>query len=377
MTSSPHSLALPADRASTLELFFDLVFVFTITQLTTKLAGDPTPLGFGRIVIMLGIIWWMYSGYVWLTNSVRMVNTVRRVLLLTGMTGFLVVALAIPEAYGSTGLAFGLGYFVVNAVHSGLFLTSQPGAWKFMRWLAPENLFTAGLVLVGGWLHLPWLWVAAFALQAITPYLHSTGHYNVQAGHFVERHGLVLIIALGESVVAIGVGAFGLPVTWQLVAAAALGLTLAYHLWWCYFARDDEHAAEALAAIADPGRRSRSALHAFGYAYVPMLLGVIAMAAGVKKAMGHATAHSGFRAAVVLAGGVALFLIGEAYFRHVLKIGAVGWRALGGVVAMATVPLGVQLNPLVQLVALIAVFVAVFVTEEVLRTGRTARQWRH
>ncbi|WP_412541641.1 low temperature requirement protein A [Longispora sp. K20-0274] len=376
MTSSPRSLALPTDRASTLELFFDLVFVFTITQLTSKLVGELSPLGFGRIVLLLGITWWMYSGYVWVTNSVRTVDTPRRFLLLTGMTGFLVMALAIPEAYGRSGLVFGLAYFVINAIHTGLFMVGAPGSWRYIRWLAPLNLTSATMVLVGGALHLPWLWVAAFGMQAVTPYLHNVGDYHVQAGHFVERHGLVLIIALGESVVAIGVGAVGLELTPQVIGAAALGLTLTYHLWWCYFARDDEHAAEALAEIEDLGRRSRTALNAFGYAYVPMLLGVIAMAAGVKKAMGHAIEHFDFRPALVLAGGVALYLIGESLFRWVLRIGTVRWRLLGAAVAVATIPLGVRLNPLVQLVALIAVFVAVFVTEEVLRTRHTEQRWR-
>ncbi|MGY0234630.1 low temperature requirement protein A [Longispora urticae] len=373
--TSPYHLEPPADRVSNLELFFDLVFVFTITQLTTRLAADLTWLGFGRVTLLLFMIWWMYSGYAWVTNSVRVHSMPRRVLLMTAMTAFLVLALALPESYADTGLYFGLAYFVINAVHSGLlFLGGGRNVARTMAWIGPLNLASATLVLVGGWLHLPWLWVAAAALQFCTPYLHPVSGFDVRAGHFAERHSLVLIIALGESVVAIGVGAASNEdLTWAAVGAAALALTLAYHLWWAYFAGDENRAEHALEAIADPARRARLALNAFGYAYLPMLLGIVAMSAGVKKALAHPTEHSHLDAALVLAGGVALFLVGEALFRGVLRIGLPVWRLVGAAAAMATVPVGTALNPLAQLLALIVVFVAVFVTEEVVRRGSTAQ----
>src|SRR5690349_16880067 len=122
-----------AYRVSTLELFFDLVFVFTITQLTSTLAADTSPLGFARVVVMLSVILWIYLGYLWLTNTVPPNTTARRLLLMAGMGGFLVIALAIPNAFGAAGVAFGLGYLIVNLVHSGLYIAAGgPGSAKAM-----------------------------------------------------------------------------------------------------------------------------------------------------------------------------------------------------------------------------------------------------
>jgi low temperature requirement protein LtrA len=153
--------AEPAVRVSTLELFFDLVFVFTLTQLTGLLADDLSGRGAIQIALMLGIIMWMYDGFAWLTNAVVPNNRLRRTLMLVGMGGFLAIALAIPDAFGDAGWVFGLGYFVVNAVHSGLFvIAGGPGAAQAMRRLAPLNLTSAALVLVGGFLPGNWRYAA-------------------------------------------------------------------------------------------------------------------------------------------------------------------------------------------------------------------------
>jgi low temperature requirement protein LtrA len=180
----------PAVRVSTLELFFDLVFVSTVTALTAVLAADLGPLGWARVGLLLGIILWMYGGYAWLTNAVAPTSRFRRTLFLTGMGGFLAMALAIPEAFGAAGWVFGAGYFVVNVVHSGLFLyAGGPGAAQAVRTLAPLNLVSAGLVLAGGIVPGPWryaLWSLAFAFQIITPYLHPISGYSISAAHFVE-----------------------------------------------------------------------------------------------------------------------------------------------------------------------------------------------
>jgi len=361
----------PAVRVSTLELFFDLVFVFTITQLTGLLAGDLTPAGLGRVMLMLGVIWWMYGGYAWLTNAVAPTNTLRRGLLITGMAGFLAVALGIPDGYGPAGWAFGVGYFVVNAVHSGLFrLAGGPGAAAAMRWLGPLNLLSATLVLAGGFAPGGWrygAWAAALAVQIASPYLHPIGGFTISATHFVERHGLVVIVALGESVVAIGAGVGARP-TWRLVAVAVLGLVLAYYLWWAYFGGDDERAERALAGIADPHRRARAALSAYGYAHYPILLGIVVLAAGVKKAIGHAFDHLLPAQALAVGGGVILFLGGDLAFRAVLRIPG-PWYRIGCIVAAAvTVPLGL-LYATVQLAVLTAV-IAVLLAIEGLRRRR-------
>jgi low temperature requirement protein LtrA len=360
-----HQRTEPAVRVSTLELFFDLVFVFTVTQLTTVLAVDLKLRAVVQVVLMLGIILWMYGGYAWLTNAVAPTSRLRRTLMLVGMGGFLAIALAIPDAFGAAGWVFGVAYFVVNAVHSGLFIAAGgPGAARAMSQLAPMNLTSAGLVLVGGFLPGPWrygAWSAAFALQFASPYLHPIGGFNISPAHFVERHGLVVIIALGESIVAIGVGAVGLPVDMRLIPVAVLGLTLAYLMWWVYFGGDEERAEHALAAV-DPSQRAMVAMRAYGYAHYVLLLGIVVFAAGVKKAIGHAADHLTLREALVLAGGLALYLLGDASFRRVLAIGRMRYRAFGAVLALATVPLGLVLAA-GQMAALVVLLMAMLYLE--------------
>lgn len=349
----------PAVRVSTLELFFDLVFVFTVTQLTARFAANISIPELLRIGLLLGIIWWMYAGYAWLTNAVAPTNSWRRGLLVTGMAGFLTIALAVPGAFAGSGWAYGVGYFVVNLVHSGLFMVSGgPGAARAMRRLASLNLTSATLVLVGGFLPEPGrygVWTAAFALQIASPYLHSIEGFSVSPAHFVERHGLVVIVALGESVVAIGLGV-GSHLTGELLLVAVLGLVLAYYLWWAYFGGDDVRAEHALAAIDDALRRARAALAAYGYAHYFLLLGIVIVAAALKKTIGHPFEALHWPAAVALGGGVALFLAGDLAFRRILAIGRPWYRLVGLAVAVVTVPLG-----LVSAVAQLGVMTAVIV----------------
>ena len=364
-------------RVSTLELFFDLVFVFTVTQLTGFVAVDLSWPGLARMLVMLGVIWWMYGGYAWLTNAVAPNSSLRRGLLLTGMAGFLAVSLAIPDAFGAYGWAFGVGYFVVNAVHSGLFLASGgPGALRAMRTLGLFNLASAGLVLAGGFAPGHWrfgLWLAALALQIASPYLNRIGGFTISAGHFVERHGLVVIVALGESVVAIGVGVSGEQLTPGLLGVAVLGLVLAYYLWYAYFGGDDESAEHALAGIVDPRARARAAIRGYGYAHYVLLAGIVLFAAGVKKALGHAFGHVSVGQALAVGGGVALFLAGDLWFRRVLRLGRPWYRLACLFAALASVPLGL-VAAAAQLLAIVAVLV-VLLSIEGIRLLRTTGRW--
>jgi low temperature requirement protein LtrA len=364
-------------RVSTLELFFDLVFVFTVTQLTDVLVHHLDGVGVGRIVLVLVVIWWMYGGYAWLTNAVAPSSTTRRTLLLTGMAGFLVIALSIPDAFGDSGWLFGVGYMVVNCVHSALFLTSGgPGAARMMRSLGPLNLTSAALVLVGGFVPGPWryaVWGAAAALQIATPYLYRTGGHSIAAGHFVERHGLVIIVVLGESIVAIGLGFAGLKIDVGGITVAVLGLCVAYYLWWAYFSGDDERSRRALDAVADPVRRASVALQGWGYAHYPMILGVVVLAAGVKKAVGHAFEPLDWGPATALAAGTALFLLGHAWFLRVLTIPGVPHRLAAAVGVLATIPLG-RVQAAVQLGVILVVVAAAMIIEDlpgVRRSGST------
>ena len=357
----PPGQAEQVERVSTLELFFDLVFVFTITQLTAVLSDDPTPRGLLRVVLMLGVIFWMYGGYAWMTNAVATDRAARRLLLLGGMAGFLVLALAIPRAFSEGDLAFGIAYLVIVGIHTGLYSrTGVPHTVRALVRLAPFNLVSALLVLAavmveGTAAYL--VWAAAFALEWFTPRLASTGGFRIAPAHFVERHGLVVIVALGESIVAIGIGAAGLPVDLALATVAVLALLVAACLWWAYFGGDDTRAEHALAAVPDD-RRGWVAVQAFGYWHLPMLLGIIVLAAGLKDVVGHAFDPLDLAHAIMLSGGVAVFLAGDVRFRRTLQIGPGHLRALAAALALATTPLGPTVSGLAQLVALLLVLAA-------------------
>jgi low temperature requirement protein LtrA len=345
-----------AERVSTLELFFDLVFVFTITQLTGVVSDDPTARGLLRVVLMLGVIFWMYGGYAWMTNAVATDRAARRLLLLAGMAGYLVLALAIPRAFSEGDVAFGVAYLVIVGVHTGLYSrTGEAPTVRALLRLAPLNVVSALLVLAavlveGTAAYL--LWVAAFALEWLTPLLAGVGGFRIAPAHFVERHGLVVIVALGESIVAIGIGAADLPVDLALATVAVLGLLVAACLWWAYFGGDDTRAEHALAAVAEH-RRGWVAIQAFGYCHLGMLLGIITLAAGLKDVIGHAFDPLDLAHALLLSGGVALFLVADTLFRRTLHIGPSTHRAAAAVLALATIPIGLAVSALAQLTALL------------------------
>jgi low temperature requirement protein LtrA len=353
----PAPTAAP-ERVSTLELFFDLVFVFTITQLSAFLAREPTVGGLLRVALMLGLIWWMYGGYAWLTNAVSVERPANRAFLLAAMCGYLILALAIPKAFGAHAMAFALSYLAVVLVHAWLFLHGSGAsvAQAFAR-IAPVNLTTAAMVVLGaavGGTPQVALWAAAFVVEWASPHVSGNQGFLIAPAHFVERHGLVVIVAIGESVVAIGIGAAGLDVDADLVLVALLGLLLSAALWWTYFGGDDTAAERALRAMPWE-RRPLACLDAFGYAHLPMLLGIVCVAVGLKKATGHAYDELALEPAAVLGGGAALFLAGDAWFRRVLRIGTGRGRMVGAAAALLTIPLGISAPAVLQLAALVAV----------------------
>ncbi len=353
-------------RVSTLELFFDLVFVFTITQLTSVLHADPSAGGLLRVVLMLGVIWWMYGGYAWLTNAVAPDSTTRRLLLLGGMSAFLVLALTIPRAFTDGGQAFGLAYLAVVAVHSFMFSRSTGGGGgRAILRIAPYNAVAALLLVLGGAIggRVQYvLWTLALVVAVVPARLNAARGFAIEPAHFVERHGLVVLIAIGESVVAVGAGANGSPIDASLAAVAVLGLLLSACLWWTYLGGDDGRAEKALGA-ADSSRRPMLALDGYGYAHFLLLLGVVLTASTLRDVVRHAGTTLSEPRALALGGGVTVFLLGDAYFRRVLAIGPRGWRLAAAVPALATVMLGVVVSAVAQLTALIAVLVAAFTLE--------------
>jgi low temperature requirement protein LtrA len=286
--------------------------------------------------------------------------------LIGGMAAFLVVALAVPHAFGEGGPAFGIAYLLVVAVHLGMFAkgTSARTLTAVVQ-LGRYNLVTALLVLAGGLAGGTAqyaLWALAGALEWVTPRLiGGAAGFDVAPGHFVERHGLVILIAIGESIVAVGAGASARPLDLELALVAAVGLALSAGLWWVYFGGDDALAEEALAA-APPARRSRLAIDAFGYWHLVLLLGVIAIAAAEKTVIAHPLDGLAAPPAVALGAGVAVFLVGDVLFRRSLAIGPVGRRAAAALLALVTIPLALTVAVL-QLTALVALLTATFAVE--------------
>lgn len=359
-------------RVGSLELFSDLVFVFAVTQLTTVLVSDATCTGFGHVLLMFGMIWWMYGGYIWLTNAVRPDRPIRQLLLLGAMAGFLMIGLAIPGAFQGDGIVFGLGYLVVVLIHTGLFTQAETaGTFAGIVRVAPFNIVSAVLLIVAGALggHAETvLWTAALALQILTPFITRTEGYRIEPGHFVERYGLLVLIVLGESIVAVGAGGRRLSLTTTVVTTSVLGLALTAALWWVYFGGDETQAETALRETPDELRPAR-ALAGFFYAQIPMFLGVVAIAAAVKTALPNPTVVATATQAWLLAGGTAGFLAGDMWFRTALGIGRGNWRALAIPLLLATAGVGLTVSIVAQLAALSLVLVITLYVESVRQPG--------
>jgi low temperature requirement protein LtrA len=298
-------------RVTSLELFSDLVFVFAITQLTTVLVNDRTWAGVGHVFLIFGMIWWIYGGYIWVTNAVRPDRPLRKLLLLGAMAGVLMMGMAIPGAFHGDGVLFGIGYLIVVLIHTALF-TQASVASAFSSGIvrvAPFNLTSAVLLIVAGLLSGPAetaLWVVVLAIQILSPFLVRLEGFRIEPSHFVERYGLLVLITLGESIVAVGAGGRNLTLTAAIVVTSVLGLALTASLWWTYFAGDEPKAEQALRETPVDSRPVK-ALAAFFYAQIPMLLGIVAIAAAIKTALPNPTAVAPPGQAWLLSGGTARF----------------------------------------------------------------------
>jgi low temperature requirement protein LtrA len=342
------------------------VFVFTITQLTTVLVEDPTGRGFLRVVLTLSVIWWMYAAYVWLTNHVEMDGALRRAALLGGMGAFFVTALAIPAAFGDSGVWFGVAYLVVILIHVALFQQASGAAPAAMLVVFRYNLAAGLLVLVGaiaGGTIEEILWAGAVFVTWGLSRVVELGAFEIAPAHFVERHGLVVLIALGESVVAVGAGINAHHLDAELIFVALLGLALSALLWWAYFGGDDERAEEAMTDEPDLARRATMALEGFGLCFIPLLLGIVLLAAGERGSIGHAFHSLDTATALFLACGAALFLTAEALFRRVLAIAPSSLRLVAAALCLVTIVLGLQVAAVAQLAGLVAVIGAALALE--------------
>lgn len=354
-------------RVSPLELFFDLVFVFTVTQLTASLTHHLTAGGLLRVLVMLAVIWWMYDAFIWLTNAMPPSTHPRRGFLLTGMAGFLVISLAVPHAFDGSGAAFGWAYLLVIAVHTGMFAGAGVARGPVLR-MGGLNLLNAALVVTGGYLHGSGqlaLWTLSLGVQLANPYLVDLPQFHLQAAHFVERHGLVVIVAFGESVVALGVGtARHAELTAAPVTAALCALAVCVGLWWAYFGHDDDERSTHHMAALDDEHRNRLAIRVHNLGHYVLLLGVILFAAGAEAAVAHPTGHITFPQAAALGAGPALFLAANVGIRRTFGLRPVLPRLVAAALVVATVPIGTGTAAIAQLGTIAAVLATVFGYEE-------------
>ena len=329
LTGSEHAV-------TNLELFFDLVFVFALTQVTALIAADLTPLGMLRGVLVLAVMWWSWVGYSWLTNFVRADDGAARFLLITVMGVMMVMALAIPEAFRDTGeprtigaLVFALGYLAVRAVHIALFALAGRGDPGLLGTLVRFSLPTAlgvGLIIAAVFTSGPWqlgLWLAGLAVDLIGVLVIDSGGWRLNSpSHFAERHSLIIIIALGESIVAIGAGMAGMPLTWPALLAAILGMVVVISLWWSYFDYVSTVAERTLAG-KEGAERTALARDAYTYLHFPMVGGIVLVALGLKKALAKAAESTAFGevhslpdiALWCMCAGVAAYLCAHVAFR--------------------------------------------------------------
>ena len=339
--SSPPSV--PA-RVSTLELFFDLVFVFTITQVTAIVVHSPSGAGAARAAITLAVIYYMYGGYAWLTNTNEHDNAARRGVLLAGMAAFFACSLAVPTAFGSGGLPFAIAYLAIILVHAaGFIVFLGPASLGPVAHLLPWNMLSAGLILAAAWGHgsVDWyLWTAAVGVQLLTPVVVRVGeNFRINAAHFAERHGLVILIVLGESLVSIGLASESQAVDLRLVLGVLAGLLAAAAMWWMYFAADDDRAAVAM-ENAPPERRPAWAVTGYFMAHLLMIYGILVLAAGTRLSVDDLLAPASWASAWLVACGAGIYAAGSAAFRLALHFANPAWRAVGAVACLCVAPLG-------------------------------------
>ena len=304
-----------------LELFFDLVFVFAITQVTGFVSADATWTRLIEGLAILAVLWFAWEAYVWLANSAASDEGAVRVVLLFAMGAMLILSLAVPRAFGGDGVIFGVAYFVVRAAHLGAYLIvarGDPQLRGVVLRLATTVLPGAALLVVAGALDgtaQALCWVGALAIDYGGLMVRGVEGWRVAAKHFAERHGLIVIIALGESIVALGVGAGGLELDAGLITAALLGIAIASAMWWAYF---DFVAliAERRLRTAPPDKQVRIARDSFTYLHLPMVAGIVVFALGVKKTLAHVDHELATVPAVALCGGAALYFLALSAFKR-------------------------------------------------------------
>jgi low temperature requirement protein LtrA len=369
------------ERVTPLELFFDLVFVLALTQCTTLIAHDATWGGMLKGLLVLGMLWWSWVGYAWLTSVVDPEEGTVRLVIFVAMAAFLVAALCVPGAFGDDALLFACAYAVVRVAHIVLFMLASrddDALRKSVIGLAGSTAVGAGLLFVAaatsGAAQVA-LWGLALLLDAGGPLLFGQDGWKLVPGHFAERHGLIVIIALGESIVAIGVGAKA-SIDAGVVAAGLLGVAVGAALWWVYFDVTAIVAGRRLAKAKEGHERNGIARDSYSYLHFPMVAGIALIAVGFKATLAHVDSSLKIVPATALLGGAALYLLAHVAFRlrnmHTLSVR----RLVCAAVLLALLPAATSL-PALWTLGMLAALLAALIVYEAVRYAESRERIRH
>jgi low temperature requirement protein LtrA len=359
------------ERVTPLELFFDLVFVLAITQCTALMAHDTTWHGLAKGLLVLGVLWWSWVGYAWLTSVVDPEEDTVRLTIFAAMAALLVAALCVPTAFGESAGLFAGAYGAVRAAHIVLFLLASrddPALRSSVLGLAASTAIGTGLLVAAAFADgvlQGALWALALTLDSGGPFFFGTEGWKLVPRHFAERHGLIVLIALGESIVAIGAGA-DVGVDLGVVTAAVIGTVVAAALWWLYFDVVALVAARRLENAAEGRERNEVARDSFSYLHFPMIAGIVLVALGFKKTLAHVGDALDIVPATALLGGTAVYLLAHVAFRwrNVHRFST--QRLVAAVACVALLPAAVALPALATLAAL-AVLLSVLAAFERVR----------
>ena len=341
-------------RVTPLELFFDLVFVFAFTQVTTLLSDNPTWSGLGHGLLILGVLWWAWAAYAWLTNTVDPdVGAVWGAMLLA-MAAMFVAALAVPDAFGGHGVLFGVAFLIVNVMHLTLYALSargDPDLLAAILRVAPSALIGAALIVVAGFVNgglKPMFWLAALVVGLFGPLLGGMSGWRVQPAHFVERHGLIVIIAIGESLIAIGLGESISGISTGVVVAAVFGFAVTTSFWLAYF---DFFTIRAQQMLDDRSGIARVALarDVYTYLHLPMVAGIVLFAFGMKTTLAHVDGELATIPALGLCVGPALYLFAFVAIRVRVSRTIRGGRLTAAIACAVLWPVAVMVPALVAL----------------------------
>jgi low temperature requirement protein LtrA len=353
-----------------LELYFDLVFVLGFTQCTALMAANPSWEAVAEGMLVLAVLWWAWTGYAWLTSVIDPEEGSVRIAFFAAMAGLLVVALCVPEAFDERALAFAIAYAVVRAAHIALFLLASRDDASLRRSvleLAISSAIGVGLLVGASFLdglEQGGLWVLAIAVDWGGPALFGLAGWRLVPAHFAERHNLVIILALGESIVALGIGA-NVDLSAGVVAAAVLGVALASAVWWTYF--------DVVALVTEqrltraPAGRERNALARDSYSYLhyPMVAGIVLLALGLKHTLAHVDDPLDSVHRFALLGGIATYLLAHVVLRLRNARTVNVQRLLLALVLLALCPIDLNVPSLAALAGVNVLLWAVIVYETV------------